>query len=740
MIQIVTCPDPHRLRELLDNSMTSDEQAVVISHLDQCECCQQKLEHIASGGSSFVMPICTAKADRPDETSAFWPALDRVQSAILSANDTPHEPRPLNEDEELVLDFLSPSEAPEYLGRLGHYEVMEVIGHGGMGVVLKAFDPCLQRNVALKVLAPRFAKNEISRKRFCREARAAASITHENVVAVYEVDEDENEKFPYLVLQLVEGESLQQRLDRVGKLDLKTILRFGYQIAAGLAAAHEQGLVHRDIKPANILIESTLERIKLTDFGLAKGQEDVSLTQTGFVAGTPLYMAPEQAKGETVDHRADLFSLGSVLYAMCTGKPPFEGSTPFVILKNVTEKMPLPMRTINPEIPDWFVEVVAKLQAKNPDKRYQTAAEVAQLLNDELTHLHPSGRSSIQTPCTGAKKVWHVGVMAWTAVGVMLAGFLATELTGLTRVVSPMFHTVKPEVTETPKLILDGKAGPIWSVAFTPDGKTVATAIDDGTIKLWDAETGGVRGVLEGHKAAVIALAISSDGKLLATGSEDGTAKLWDLDTGKEVRTIPHAHSVRALAFSPDGTRLVTGSHDGGVRIFGTANGEQVVTTKGHDVTVKSVAWSPDGKTIASGSNDKTVKLWDAKTGLARYTLQDHMGGVYAVAFTPNSEQVVSGGWDKTIRVWDVATGKLISQMKGHTQDIWTINVCPFGDHVVSGSEDHTVKVWELSTGKLVKSCRGHDGTVYSVAFSKNAKLAASGSRDGTAKLWKIEE
>src|SRR5262249_35083194 len=157
------------------------------------------------------------------------------------------------------------------------------------------------------------------------------------------VEREETRDLPFLVMQIVAGESLEQRLTREGALSVKNILRIGAQIAQGLAAAHAQGLIHRDIKPANILLEQVLDRVRITDFGLARAVEDVKLTQSGFVAGTPLYMAPEQARGEALDHRTDLFSLGSALYAMCTGKPPFSGSTPYVVLRQVTEELPTPI-------------------------------------------------------------------------------------------------------------------------------------------------------------------------------------------------------------------------------------------------------------------------------------------------------------------------------------------------------------------------------------------------------------
>ena len=188
-------------------------------------------------------------------------------------------------------------------------------------------------------------------------------------------------------MQYVPGRSLQERLDRRGPLSLPEVLRIGMQTAAGLAAAHAQGLVHRDVKPANILLENGVERVKLTDFGLARAADDASLTQSGVVAGTPQYMAPEQARGEAADHRADLFSLGSVLYAMCAGHPPFRAESPLAVLRRVCDDEPRPLREINPEVPAWLEAIVARLLAKDPAGRFQSAAEVADLLGRRLAHV-----------------------------------------------------------------------------------------------------------------------------------------------------------------------------------------------------------------------------------------------------------------------------------------------------------------------------------------------------------------
>lgn len=284
---------------------------------------------------------------------------------------------PQRERDATNLGFLAPSTKPDSLGRIGHYEVLEVIGQGGFGIVLRAHDDRLQRVVAIKVLLPHLAVTSPARKRFLREARASAAARHANVVQVYEVGE---QPLPYLVMEYIPGETLQQYLDRTGPLNVSQTLRIARQIAEGLAAAHASDLIHRDIKPSNILLEAGQRLVKITDFGLARAADDASLTQSGTIAGTPLYMAPEQAMGKTLDHRADLFSLGSVLYQLVTGRPPFRANSTLAVIKRVAEDTPRAIREVIPETPQWLCDVISKLHAKEPDKRYQTAREVADVL------------------------------------------------------------------------------------------------------------------------------------------------------------------------------------------------------------------------------------------------------------------------------------------------------------------------------------------------------------------------
>lgn len=283
--------------------------------------------------------------------------------------------------------YLQPSTRPGWLGRLGHYEIEAILGQGAFGIVAKAFDEKLHRVVAIKLMNPELAATSPPRKRFLREARTAAAVTHENIVAIHAVEE---EPIPYLVMEYVPGQTLQQRMEQNGPLEPTEILQIGRQVASGLAAAHAANLIHRDIKPSNILLTGgPNERAKISDFGLARAMDDASLTSSGIIAGTPLYMAPEQARGETLDHRADLFSLGSVLYQMASGRPPFRAANTVAVLKRVCEDTPRPLDDVIPGTPDWLEAIIFKLLEKDRDDRYQTAQEVADLLarcQSELQH------------------------------------------------------------------------------------------------------------------------------------------------------------------------------------------------------------------------------------------------------------------------------------------------------------------------------------------------------------------
>jgi serine/threonine protein kinase len=405
--------DPERLRLLLQERLPVLEQSELMGHLDHCQRCQQTLEGLA--------------ADKP-----WWDELRRIPLTetwpkAFAASTDPVPPDALEPELEnpppgheigLPLDFLDPADDAAHLGRLGPFVITEVLGRGGMGIVFQGIDVALNRPVAIKVLAPYFASSGAARKRFAREAQAAAAVVHEHVVAIHGVDTWKG--LPYLVMSFVNGHSLQERLDTEGPLGVREILRIGMQTASGLAAAHAQGLVHRDVKPANILLENGIERVKLTDFGLARAVDDASLTQSGVIAGTPQYMAPEQAAGETVDHRADLFSLGSVLYAMCTGHPPFRADSAMAVLRRVCDERPRPVRSLNPDVPIWLAAVIERMLAKKPADRFQTAEEVADLLGNCLAHSQQPDTHPLPQWMAGQSSAGRAGRLPRRLIGVFL--------------------------------------------------------------------------------------------------------------------------------------------------------------------------------------------------------------------------------------------------------------------------------------------------------------------------------
>jgi formylglycine-generating enzyme required for sulfatase activity len=382
----------------------------------------------------------------PPGNDPLAPAVGAAEAAALPGRQTTAEP---------PSDFLGSPRKPGAL-ELGHFDVLEPIGRGGFGLVMKAFDQKLQRVVAIKMMAGEMAATSPARKRFVREARAAAAVRHDNVVHIYAVEEQPT---PYLVMEYVPGGSLQQHLDRTGPLDVPAVLRIGSQIARGLAAAHALGLVHRDVKPANVLLEpGEYPRAKLTDFGLARAADDASLTQSGAVPGTPMYMAPEQARGEKVDHRADLYSLGSVLYVMVSGRPPFRAANTLAVLKRVADDDPRPIREIIPEVPQWLCDIIARLHAKDPAARFQSAAEVADLLDRCLSDLQRDGVVNLPAPAPPARprrRVWRVaavaaGMLVSAAIGTAVAlrggsgRDAAPAAAGAPESVPPVAQTVPP--------------------------------------------------------------------------------------------------------------------------------------------------------------------------------------------------------------------------------------------------------------------------------------------------------
>ncbi len=754
------CFDADALASLLDGEAAEAPECV--EHLETCAYCRQTLADLAADHATWQ-----EMARRLPQLSGACPgrlpcepALERVIARLKNEAPTLTATTEAVAEEALPPGFLRTADRPGLLGYLGAYEVREVIGRGGMGIVFKAFDPALHRMVAIKVLAPQMAGSATARKRFLREGRAAAAVTHDHVVSIHEVNESAG--LPYLVMQYVAGTSLQDKLDVTGPLPVLEILRIGMQVADGLAAAHAQGLVHRDIKPANILLENGVERVKITDFGLARAVDDASCTRSGVVTGTPAYTAPEQARAEPVDARSDLFSLGSVLYALCTGRPPFRGDSAVAVLRRVSDDTPTPIRTLNPDIPDWLEEIVTTLHAKDPARRFGSAAELALLLGQHLGHLqHPTAipqpprlarpgrpRTSSRRRATLAVTLL-IGLVVLVAC-VVSAGsgvpasrnqpqpqgdkdaqptqtnggnvlttsrsvwHLTTRLSVASGAISPDGKTLVTGTwdgsavfwdvaTGKERLTLAGYKTGLRALAISPDSKTVATAAGDRIVRLWDSATGKPKGEFKDYAGRIMGLAFSPDGKFLATAGGDfgqaGELKLWDLTTGKEsVKLAPFARELWGLAYSPDGESVAVAVGDGRAQIIDRTTGKVRASFK-HASYVRRVAYSPDGKILAvTYGEDGYVALWDVASGKERSSFQAHQKPLFGIEFSRDGKQLVTCGVDGTALIWDVTKPqvKRTTTIKAHVGQTWFAVFFPDGKTVATGGTDRTIKLWTV--------------------------------------------
>ncbi|MFN4261064.1 MAG: protein kinase domain-containing protein [Gemmataceae bacterium] len=697
-------------------------------------------------------------------------------------------------------NFLGPPDGPGELGWLAHFRVLRLLGKGGMGIVFAAEDRHLRRCVALKVLKPALAYDFVARQRFLREAQAAAALRHDHVVTIYQVGQEHD--LPYLVMELLDGESLNWRLEREPRPPLALVLRWGREMAEGLAAAHAVGLIHRDIKPANIWLEAPAERVKILDFGLARSlQDDTRLTESGMVIGTPAYMPPEQVSGAETDGRSDLFSLGCLLYQMAAGQLPFQGNNTLAFFSALAVQVPRNLRELDATIPPAFAELVQSLLAKQREERPASAREVADHLRTierdlagnasaheqevaavDIPMLTSSGQMAIP-PSSGTELI-EQKPRRWRPVLAALA--LAAGLLSLAWLVGFGFQTNTPsphpfapgtpssQPADPPRLTALDRLRPeqipaaerfpwqppelvavigtnraahwdkVWHVALSPDGK-LAAAANGNLVHLWDTATGQLHAILHGHTDTVRFVTFAPDGQTVASGSLDGIVKIWDSATGQEKASWQNTHlSLDPGAFGYDGRILVGGGLEGNIRLWDARTGREVVTWKGHEVPLWSLALANDGKTLVTAARDSSVKVWDVGTRQEKASLKGHSAKVDFLVFSPDGGNLASlarGSWTNPgeLKLWDAGSWKELAAFSGEEIHVKCLALSANGVRLLT-DRNKDVRVWDGQTLRPTSTLSGHTDVIYSVAVTPDGTLAASGSLDGTLRLWDLDK
>jgi WD40 repeat protein len=741
---------------------------------------------------------------RYPELAEFFAAQDKVDRRAAPLRGRPaerHEAAP--DAETLAPDRPPAADAPSAeLRTFGDYELLEEIARGGMGVVFRTRQISLNRVVALKMILAGQLASPQDLHRFHTEAEAAANLDHPNIVPIYEVGEHDGQH--YFSMRLIDGGSLGAGMARfrgdaraAARL-LETVARaVHYAHQRGLLHRDlKPANILLDAKGEPHVTDFGLVK-RVASPGCQPGEQ--ALTQSGAIVGTPSYMAPEQARAEkALSTAVDTYSLGAILYELLTGRPPFQAATPLDTVLQVLEQEPVRPSKLEPRVDRDLETVCLKCLEKDSGKRYGSAEALAddlgRRLRGEPIQARLAGRA--ERLVKWARRRPAQAAVCALLVTVLVLGGLGGGVTWAWRDAEAArretetakqgeaaareeldqvlyFHRVSlahaawrdKEVGRADELLdecperwrnwewryvkrlchadlftLRGHSSQVTSVSFSPDGKRLASASYDQTVKVWDAQRGQEVLSLNGHTGGVSCVCWSPDGKRLASAGNDKIVKVWDAQSGQELLTIRgHTDMVNSVCFSPDGKRLASASNDKTVRVWDAQTGQELLTLNGHTNEVRSVCFSPDSKQLASTAGLETVKVWNAANGQEVLSIKGRMSGVSNVSFSPDGKRLASADWDKTVKVWDAQTGQELLALKGHTGDVSSVCFSPDGKRLASADADRAFKVWDAQTGRELLAFKGHASPIWSVCFSPDGNRLASASHDQTVKVWDTE-